>query len=97
MYRSLHTNTSKHTLAFSDYPLPETSQDFPHHTAVLRYLREYADHFGLQQYIQFNTVVEALEPADQGRWTIHTRAGEKNSTKTFANSCATQPCGWRTT
>jgi dimethylaniline monooxygenase (N-oxide forming) len=83
MYRSLHTNTSKHTLAFSDYPLPETSQDFPHHTAVLQYLREYADHFGLQQYIQFNTVVEAVEPADQGRWTIRARAGEKNSTKTF--------------
>jgi dimethylaniline monooxygenase (N-oxide forming) len=41
MYRSLHTNTSSHTLAFSDFPLPETAPDFPHHREVLRYLRDY--------------------------------------------------------
>src|ERR1700686_5012511 len=41
MYRSLHTNTSKQTLAFSDFPFPETAPDFPHHREVLQYLRDY--------------------------------------------------------
>jgi len=41
MHRPLRTNTSRHTLAFSDFPLPETEPDFPHHSEVLRYLRDY--------------------------------------------------------
>jgi dimethylaniline monooxygenase (N-oxide forming) len=83
MYRSLRTNTSKHTLAFSDFPLADTWPDFPHHTEMLHYLRAYAASFGLQQYIQFNTVVEAVEPTDQWQWTIHVRTGERLSTETF--------------
>src|ERR1051326_6589908 len=35
MYRSLRTNTSKQTLAFSDFPLPENLPDYLHHTDVL--------------------------------------------------------------
>ena len=57
MYRSLRTNTSKHTMAFSDFPLPETAPDFPSHSEVLQYLREYATHFGLHTYLHLNTVV----------------------------------------
>jgi dimethylaniline monooxygenase (N-oxide forming) len=83
MYRSLRTNTSKHTLAFSDFPFPETLPDFPHHTEVLQYLHAYSTHFGLQQHIRFNTVVEAARPTDQWRWTIDARTGEQRSTETF--------------
>lgn len=83
MYRSLHTNTSKHTLAFSDFPLPESMPDFLHHSQVLQYLREYAVSFGLQRYIQFNTIVESVQPTEQWHWTIRARAGEKSSTETF--------------
>ncbi|GAC1350001.1 MAG: NAD(P)-binding domain-containing protein [Ktedonobacteraceae bacterium] len=83
MYRSLRTNTSKQTLAFSDFPFPETLPDFPHHSEVLQYLRAYAAHFGLHQYIQFNTAVESVEPTDQWQWTIHARAGERVSMQPF--------------
>src|SRR5258706_4371647 len=85
MYRSLRTNTSKQTLAFSDFPLPENLPDFPHHTDVLRYLQKYVAHFGLQQYIQLNTVVESVEPTDQWEWTVRTRTGEITTTETFAS------------
>ena len=84
MYRSLRTNTSKQTLAFSDFPLPENLPDFPHHTDLLQYLRNYANHFGLQQYIRLNTVVESVEPAEQWKWTVCTRTGDTTATETFA-------------
>ena len=83
MYRSLRTNTSKQTLAFSDFPLPENLPDFPHHTDILQYLRNYVAHFGLQQYIQLNTVVESVEPTDQWKWTVRTRTRETITTETF--------------
>src|SRR5689334_17407527 len=38
MYRSLRTNTSKQTLAFSDFPLSEKLPDFPYHIEILQYL-----------------------------------------------------------
>ncbi len=41
MYRSLRTNTSKHTLAFSDFPMPKTAPDFPSHSEVLQYLLDF--------------------------------------------------------
>src|ERR1700694_5227119 len=34
MYRALRTNTSKQTLAFYDFPLPETAPDFPNSRCV---------------------------------------------------------------
>jgi dimethylaniline monooxygenase (N-oxide forming) len=83
MYRSLHTNTSRHTLAFSDFPLPESMPDFLHHSQVLQYLREYAASFGLQRYIQFNTVVESVQPTEQWHWTIRARTEERSATETF--------------
>ena len=84
MYRSLRTNTSKQTLAFSDFPLPESLSDFPHNTDVLQYLQNYASHFGLQQYIRLNTVVQSVEPADQWKWNVCARTGETTTTETFA-------------
>jgi len=83
MYRALRTNTSKQTLAFSDFPLPDTAPDFPHHREVLQYLRDYAAHFGLHQYVHLNTVVESVEPAAQGKWRVRARTGERVSTETF--------------
>ena len=41
-YRSLHINTSRERMEYSDFPMPKSYPDFPHHTAhrgVLRRLR----------------------------------------------------------
>ncbi len=83
MYRSLRTNTSRHTLAFSDFLLPEAVPDFPSHGEVLQYLHDYAAHFSLHRSIHLNTVVESVEPAAQGQWTVRARTGERVVTETF--------------
>lgn len=84
MYRSLRTNTSKQTLAFSDFPLPQTAPDYPHRSEVLQYLRDYASHFRLDRSIQLNTAVESIEPAAQDQWRVRVRRGEEITNETFA-------------
>ena len=74
-YRSLHIDTSKHRLAFKDYPMPEEYPDFPHHTQIKDYLDSYADTFGLREHIQFGNGVEHAAHRDGGGWTITSQDG----------------------
>ena len=73
-YASLHINTSKQKMAYSDFPMPEEYPDFPHHTQVLAYFEDYARHFGLYERITFGTRVTEIEPAGEpGGWLVTTR------------------------
>ncbi len=36
-YRSLHINTSKTKMAYSDFPMPRDYPDYPHHTLIAEY------------------------------------------------------------
>jgi cation diffusion facilitator CzcD-associated flavoprotein CzcO len=44
-YPGLRANNPRETYAFSDYPYPETADDFPAAEQVRSYLGSYADHF----------------------------------------------------
>lgn len=70
-YRSLHTNTSRDRMGYSDFPMPASYPDFPHHTQIADYFEDYARHFGLMERITFETGVERAtrDPAD-GTWTL---------------------------
>ncbi len=57
-YQSLHIDTSKTRLEFEDYPTPEEWPDFPHHSQMHEYFRDYTDHFGLREKIEFGVGVE---------------------------------------
>jgi cation diffusion facilitator CzcD-associated flavoprotein CzcO len=76
-YRSLHTNTSRDRMAYSDFPMARTYPDFPHHTQIAQYFSDYARHFGLKDRIAFETGVERAvrDPAD-GVWTVTLDTGE---------------------
>ncbi|MFI2279391.1 flavin-containing monooxygenase [Nocardia beijingensis] len=79
-YQSLHIDTSKFRLAFEDYPAPDEWPDFPHHSQLFQYFRDYVDHFGIRDRILFNTKVTAAERDADGRWVITTADG---STKDY--------------
>ena len=66
-YKSLHINTSKAKMAYSDFPMPEDYPDFPHHSQILDYFEDYVDHFGIRDSITFHTTVRRIEPAGDGR------------------------------
>lgn len=75
-YQSLHIDTSKWRLAFEDYPVPAEWPDFPHHSLLFQYFKDYTDHFGLRDRITFNTRVLNAERAIDGQWSITLSTGE---------------------
>src|SRR5712691_7742201 len=69
-YRGLHINTSRERMEFSDYPMPKSYPDYPHHTHIAAYFNDYVDHFGLRESIRFNTLVRHAEHGADGGWTL---------------------------
>jgi cation diffusion facilitator CzcD-associated flavoprotein CzcO len=82
-YRSLHIDTSKNSISFSDFPMDERYPDFPHHTEIHQFLREYAERFRLRERIRFRTAVEHAERMDDGGWQIRTADGETHEFETL--------------
>lgn len=74
-YRSLHINTNRDVMGYSDYPLPRSLPMFPHHSQIIQYFDDYVDHFGLRDSITFQTSVEELTPLPTGGWRIRTDSG----------------------
>ena len=83
-YQSLHIDTSKTRLELEDYPTPEEWPDFPHHSQMHQYFRDYADHFGLREKIEFGTAVERAirvptSSSTDLRWEVTLSTGETRS------------------
>lgn len=57
-YEGLYINTSRDRMQYTDYPMPRTYPDFPHHTQIAAYFEDYVDHFGLRPTITFGVAVE---------------------------------------
>ena len=56
-YRYLHINTSRERMQYSDFQMPKSFPDFPHHTHIAKYFNDYVDHFGFRDRIRFETGV----------------------------------------
>jgi cation diffusion facilitator CzcD-associated flavoprotein CzcO len=78
-YRSLHINTSRERMEFSDFPMPKSYPDFPHHTQIAEYFARYVDHFGFRDSIVFETGVERAGRGRDGVWTVTLHNGEERS------------------
>ncbi|MEM7583260.1 MAG: NAD(P)-binding domain-containing protein [Acidobacteriota bacterium] len=80
-YRSLHINTSKDRMAYSDYPMPTDFPDYLHHSQVLEYFEGYVDHFDFRGDIRFGTTVEEVAPVEGGGWDV-TVTGDSGTPET---------------
>src|SRR5438270_9503675 len=69
-YRSLHINTSRERMEYSDFPMPASYPDFPHHSQIAAYFDSYVDHFGVRERIRFETGVERAERDADGVWQV---------------------------
>ncbi len=64
-YKSLHINTNRKVMAYSDFPMPDDYPMFPHHSDIIDYFENYVEHFNLREHITFNTsVVDVVRNAD---------------------------------
>ncbi|GAB4012157.1 flavin-containing monooxygenase [Nocardioides ultimimeridianus] len=75
VYESLHIDTSTTRLQFEDYPAPASYPDFPHHTLIHQYFRDYAEHFGLRERIELGVGVERATRVGDG-WRVTLTTGE---------------------
>jgi dimethylaniline monooxygenase (N-oxide forming) len=77
-YRSLHTNTSKAKMAFSDFPFPDESPHFLHHSELLDYFNAYVDRFGFRERINLDCRVARARPSAKGAWQIELEDGSRH-------------------
>jgi Flavin-binding monooxygenase-like len=74
-YRSLHINSSRKLMSYKAFPMPAEYPDYPSHEHVAAYFDAYAERFGLEKRITFNTEVLAAEPVD-GEWEVTVEGSE---------------------
>jgi dimethylaniline monooxygenase (N-oxide forming) len=74
-YRSLHINTSRERMEYSDFPMPKSYPDFPHHTHIAEYFDDYVEHFGIRDRIRFETGVQHAARRPDGAWDIELDGG----------------------
>lgn len=78
VYESAHFISSRQTSGFFDFPMPETFPDYPGNREILSYTRHFAEVFGLNSGIRFNTPVTRVEKKESG-WRVERNAGEAST------------------
>lgn len=76
-YRSLHINTSRKRMEFSDYPMPANYPDFPGHKQIADYFGSYVDHFKIRDRIRTNTPIARVIRDGDGSWQVELAGGER--------------------
>jgi dimethylaniline monooxygenase (N-oxide forming) len=76
-YRSLHIDTSRGNLGYSDHPLPDDYPDFPSHSQVLAWLESYAERFDLKRRFRFSCAVKQVSQEPNGHWRVQLADGEE--------------------
>lgn len=74
VFESTRLISSKKLTEFADYPMPKHFPAYPNHQQCLDYLRSYAAHFKLHDFLVTGVHVERIEPAGpRGTgWLVHT-------------------------
>jgi hypothetical protein len=82
-YRSLHSNTTAASMAYTDLPMPVSYPEYPHRALVVDYLNAYVDAFRLRDKIRFGTTVTALEPIEGSAWDVQAKGPSGTTRERF--------------
>ncbi len=74
-YRSLHINTNRKVMAYSDFAMPSDYPMFPHHSNIIEYFEDYVDNFNIRPHIRFNTTVTDVQQNTDDSYTVFTDNG----------------------
>jgi len=70
IYETTHIISSKYLSEYEDYPMPADYPDYPSHTQLLKYFNDYAEHFGVNKFIRFNSTVEQVTRGNAEQWRV---------------------------
>ncbi|WP_298635286.1 NAD(P)-binding domain-containing protein [uncultured Umboniibacter sp.] len=80
VFETTHLISSKYTSFYEDFPLPDSTPDYPSHTELLSYFNAYTDHFDIRKLIRFNTEVTNCRKLDGDRWEVEWKTLGSNVT-----------------
>lgn len=83
IYETTHIISSKRMSEYEDFPMPGDYPDYPSHHQLLSYFNDYAKHFGVNDFIRFNTCVVDAAPTSDHRWRIIYRDEQGEHTDYF--------------
>lgn len=85
MYDSAHLISSKRMTEFKEFPMRDEVADYPHHSRLREYFRDFAASFELYEHYQFSTTVQSVEPVDGGAfWRVSYVVDDKVETEDVA-------------
>lgn len=90
-YRSLHINTSRQRMEFSDFPMPDHLPDFARHDQIAAYFDAYVEHFGFRDKITFETGVDRVHRREDGTFEATLSTGE---TRAYDAVCVANGHHW---
>ncbi|MDX1838654.1 monooxygenase [Legionella taurinensis] len=70
VYETTHIISSKYLSQFEDFPMLPGYPEYPSHQQILTYFEKYAEHFGIGEYIAFNTTVEKIQLRQDKKWQV---------------------------
>lgn len=81
VYETTHIITSKRHSGYLDFPMPDSYPDYPSHWLMAEYFENYAKKFGVWQKVKFNTSVNNITRAEDGRWIVKTTDDKQQTTE----------------
>jgi len=70
VYPKSHTVSSKLYMTITDFPIPKDTPEFPHHSLILKYYQNYAQHFNLYPYIKQNITITEIKKKNK-LWVVN--------------------------
>ncbi|MBA2405475.1 MAG: NAD(P)-binding domain-containing protein [Bdellovibrionales bacterium] len=70
MYKTAHLISSKTMTQFTEFPMKESTPDYPSHSELLAYFHDYSNHFDLKKNFIFNADVTATIKESDGTWKV---------------------------
>jgi hypothetical protein len=83
VFETTHIISSKEFSQYDDFPMPDHYPDYPSHEQLAEYFQDYAEHFGLYPFIEFETYVEHCEKRDDTRWDVTIVQDDETRTEEF--------------
>ena len=74
VYEKTHTVSSKLYMTITDFPFPEGTPEFPHHSIILKYYQDYAKKFNLYPYIKQNINITSVVKKNN-LWIVNSEGG----------------------
>jgi hypothetical protein len=71
IWDGMHTNVSKYSVMFGDFPWPKDSNVIPSAADVYNYLLNYIRHFKLEKYFRLNSHVTSVRQLPNKKWEVN--------------------------